>query len=461
MPATIAHHAAGCRSKRSTATAAGKILDATRPAVELVNLVRPSTCSPCRRRSLTTRPAADRSGPGPRPRARSSTPRGRPSSWSTWSGPRRCSPCRRRSLTTRPAVDRCGARPRPRARSSTPRGPGADRRGPGDTIHHAARPSATWSGPRRGHHAGDDRSPRGRLSIEAEHGHGRGQDPRRHAARAPIDADQVTRFTTRPGRRQPGQALDVATMPATIAHHAAGLSIEADQGHGRGKILDATRAGRRAGQLGQALDVLTMPATIAHHGPGLSIEAEHGHGRGQDPRRHAARAPIDADQVTRFTTRPGRRQPGQALDVATMPATIAHHAAGCRSKRTRATAAGKILDATRPAVELVNLVRPSTCSPCRRRSLTTRPAADRRGPGPRPRARSSTPRGRPSSWSTWSGPRRCSPCRRRSLTTRPAVDRSGARPRPRARSSTRTSGPGCRAGQPGQGLDVAHHAGDD
>ncbi len=157
-PATIAHHAAGCRSTRTRATAAGKILDADqRPGL---------------------------------------------SGWSTWSGPRRCSPRRRRSLTTRPAVDR---------------------RGPGDTIHHADR-----------------------LPIDADQGHGRGEDPRRHAARAPIDADQVTRFTTRPGRRQPGQALDVATMPATIAHHAAGLSIEADQGHGRGKILDATRPGRRS-----------------------------------------------------------------------------------------------------------------------------------------------------------------------------------------------------------------------
>jgi hypothetical protein len=53
--------------------------------------------------------------------------------------------------------------------------------------------------------------------------------------------------------------------------------------------------------------------------PGLSIDADQGHGRGMI---------LDA-------TRAGCRQPGQPLDVLTMPATIAHHAAGCRSKRTR------------------------------------------------------------------------------------------------------------------------------
>jgi hypothetical protein len=194
--------------------------------------------------------------------------------------------------------------------------------------------------------------------------------------------------------------------PATIAHHAAGLPIDADQGHGRGKILDATRPGCRAGQ---PLDMLTTPGDDrSPRGPGcrrLPIDADQVTRPREDPRRHAGRSagnlvkpstcspcgrlPIDADQIDGRgmildATRPGRRRAGQPLDVLTMPATIAHHAgrpsidadqvdgrgkildatragcragqpldmlttgAGCRSTRTRATAAGKILDATRP-----------------------------------------------------------------------------------------------------------------
>jgi hypothetical protein len=208
MPATIAHHAAGCRSTRTRATAAGKILDATRPAAELATWSGPrrahhaAGCRSTRTRATAagkildaTRPAAE---------------------LVTWSGPRRCSPCRRRSLTTRPVVDRRGPGPRPRE----------------DPRRHAA-------GCRVGqaldvaHHAGDDRSPRGRAADRS--------GPGDTAAGKILDADQVTRFTTRRGRRQPGQALDVLTMPATIAHHAAGCRSTRTRATAAGRSSTRTR----------------------------------------------------------------------------------------------------------------------------------------------------------------------------------------------------------------------------
>jgi hypothetical protein len=158
------------------------ILDATRPAAELVS---PSTCSPCGR-------PVDRSGPGPRPRedprrhagrlpievdqghGRGEDPRrhaGR--SAGNLVSPSTCSPCRRRSLTTRAGC-----------RSTRTRATAAG------MILDATRPAADRSGP----------GPRPR------------DDPRRHAA----------------GCRA-GQPLDVLTMPATIAHQAARPSIDADQ----------------------------------------------------------------------------------------------------------------------------------------------------------------------------------------------------------------------------------------
>ena len=158
--------------------------------------------------------------------------------------------------------------------------------------------------------------------------------------------------------------------------------------HGRG-IARRSPRGRLPIDLVQDLDVATMPATIAHHGPGCrstwcrtstwppcrrrslttarsctaagSPDVHHAAGDGQHQGHGRGRLPIDLVQD---------------LDVATMPATIAHHGPGCRAKWTRATA-GKILDADRAT------------------RFTTRPAADRPG----------------------AGPRRCSPCRRRSLTT--------------------------------------------
>jgi hypothetical protein len=233
------------------------------------------------------------------------------------------------------AVDRSGPGPRPRpGRSSTPRGRLPSR-----------------SGPRRAHHAGDDRSQRGRLSIDADQGHGRGrEDPRRHAGRLPSWS----------GPRHAHHAGDDRSPRGR-------LPIDADQGRGR---EDPRRhAGRLPGWSG--------PRRAHHAGDDrsphgrLSIEAEHGHGRGKI---------LDADQVTRFTTRPVRRQPGQALD------------------------------ATRPAAELV---RPSTCSPCRRRSLTMRPGLSIEAEHAHGRGKildadqvtRFTMRAGLSSWSTWSGPR--------------------------------------------------------
>ena len=138
-----------------------------------------------------------------------------------------------------------------------------------------------WSGPRRAHH--------GPVVDRRDQGHGRGEDPRRE----PGDA-----FTTRPAAGKLVRPSTLLTMPATIAHHAAGCRLTWTRATAAGMILD-TLSGRAVDQ----------------------------------------RGPGDA-----FTTRPAAGKLVRPSTLLTMPATIAHHAAGCRSKWTRATATGMILD---------------------------------------------------------------------------------------------------------------------
>jgi hypothetical protein len=114
---------------------------------------------------------------------------------SSWSGPRRCSPCRRRSKRTtrndaaRNRAARAIAPPPETWREKGQFGPRSGARGPPEnrppTPPLSLRGRAYPPGQALDvvHHAGDDRSPRGRLSS---------------------------------------WSTDVATMPATIAHHAAG-----------------------------------------------------------------------------------------------------------------------------------------------------------------------------------------------------------------------------------------------
>ena len=157
---------------------------------------------------------------------------------------------------------------RPRDRQTFTTRPAADRPG---------------AGPRRGHHAGDDRSPRPGLPIDLV------------------------------------QDLDVATMPATIAHHGPEL-------HGRGISRRSPRGRRRSAPGPRPRPAADRPGAgprRGHHAgddrspwPGLSSEVDQGHGR-EDPRRgpgdtlhHAA----------------GRRSTWcRTSTLLTMPATIAHH----------------------------------------------------------------------------------------------------------------------------------------
>ncbi len=130
-------------------------------------------------------------------------------------------------LTTRPAVDRRRSGPRPRGRSSTP---GPSRHGP--HTGKLVRPSTLLTMPatagcRAGqaldvaHHAGDDRSPRGRLWIDVDQGHGRGDDPR-HAHRPAADRrGPGDAFTTRPvaDRRGPRRASGGISSPWPASAH--------------------------------------------------------------------------------------------------------------------------------------------------------------------------------------------------------------------------------------------------
>jgi hypothetical protein len=202
-----------------------------------------------------------------------------------------------------------------------------------------------------------------RLPIDADQGHGRGKI---------LDA-------TRPGCRQPGQPLDVLTMPATIAHHAAGRPIDADQvtrpredpRRHAARLPTTWSAPRRAHHAGDdrsprgpAVDrrgpgprpredprrhAARLPTTWsaprrAHHAAGRRpIDADQGHGRGEDPRRHAARLP--SWSTPRRAHHADRRGPGRRpredprRHAGRLPSWSAprraHHAAGCRSKRTR------------------------------------------------------------------------------------------------------------------------------
>jgi hypothetical protein len=178
--------------------------------------------------------------------------------------------CPQLARPRRPRAPRRGAQPPGKRTSRSPASPRRCRRSPLRNCWLMW----TWTSSAR---QGPGEVHRGRLSIDADQGHGRKEDPRRHAGRLP------------------------SWSALRRAHHA-GRSIDADQGHGRGMILDA--------------DQVTRPR--------------------DDPRRHAA---------------------------------------GCRSTGTRAKAAGSF--GTSP------WSRPSTRSP-------RGPAVDRRGPGPRPRGRSST-----------------------------------------------------------------------
>ena len=212
------HHAAGCRSTRTKATAAGRSSTPRGPAAG--NLVRLSTCSPCRRRSLTTRPVVDRRGPGPRPRGRSSTPRGpaaelvRPST---------CSPRRRRSVDAHHG----------HGRGKILYFPGNAR--PGCSATTAGRPRGE-GGPQTfavcaGNRTGPARFSRQVSGVGGRYRRPPGMGPLPGLARpgAPVEC----RFRAPAGfsgcsssslySSSPGQALDVLTTSATIAHHAAGF----------------------------------------------------------------------------------------------------------------------------------------------------------------------------------------------------------------------------------------------
>jgi hypothetical protein len=320
---------AGCRSKRTRATAAGKILDATRAGP-------PATWSTPRRAHHAgddrspRGPAADRSGPGRRPRE---DPRRHAGRLPSWSAPRHAHHGGRLPIdadqVTRPRDD-----PRRHAagcRSKRTRATAAGK------ILDATRagPPATWSTPRRAHHAGDDRSPRGpavdrsgpgdtaagRSSISREMPGPAGARQPRGGPRGK-GASKLSPFALATARARRVFPVKFRGWGVNAGAPPSGPSPGVDPRGAPGVCCFRARAGFSGSS---SSSLFLFPWSNPRRGPGPRPR--------DDPRRHAGRSA--GNLVSPSTCSPCRRR-----SLTTR--------AGCRSKRTRATAAGKILDATRP-----------------------------------------------------------------------------------------------------------------